>query len=245
MPDSVYFLSYSIKYVSGFMHLMTSWDLNIWTAKIWLSQEQKELLKLNKKATFSCSKGTNFKHTKQTRKNIAGATFKAYVCSFSFFFFFTKWQPLNNYEKYFLFYLKSSFYCQDIQILVFPSSLLIFPVSHRIRGWWKINLKVNVFSNYLNKNLITNFVWYLGKERRLNFELELCQLTEFKYGTFLWKTNAENVHQKLVLDPFLVLVNNPKQPLHERNCFKNKMLSKSLKKVKSTKIPWLVMYHLT
>ena len=71
----------------------------------------------------------------------------------------------------------------------------------------------------------------------MNFELELCQLTEFKYGTFLWKTNAENVHQKLVLDPFLIFVNNPKQPLHERNCFKNKMLSKSLKKVKSTKIP--------
>ena len=43
--------------------------------------------------------------------------------------------------------------------------------------------------------------------------------------------------QKLVPDPFLILVNNPKQPLHARNSFKNKyferLLSKSLKKVNS------------
>ena len=29
--------------------------------------------------------------------------------------------------------------------------------------------------------------------------------------------HEENVHQKLVPDPFLILVNNPKQPLHARN----------------------------
>ena len=43
------------------------------------------------------------------------------------------------------------------------------------------------------------------------------------------------MHQKLVPDPFLILVNNPKQPLHARNYFKNKYfergLSKSLKKL--------------
>ena len=33
---------------------------------------------------------------------------------------------------------------------------------------------------------------------------------------------AENVHQKLV-PGFLILVNNPKQPLHARNSFKNKI----------------------
>ena len=37
------------------------------------------------------------------------------------------------------------------------------------------------------------------------------------------KNHAENVYQKLVPDPFLILVNNPKQPLHARNCLKNKM----------------------
>ena len=29
---------------------------------------------------------------------------------------------------------------------------------------------------------------------------------------------------KLVPDPFLILVNNPKQPLHARNYFKNKII---------------------
>ena len=39
----------------------------------------------------------------------------------------------------------------------------------------------------------------------------------------VWKNNAENKSQKLVLDPFLILVNKPKQPLHVRNYFKNKI----------------------
>ena len=34
---------------------------------------------------------------------------------------------------------------------------------------------------------------------------------------------AKNVHQTLVPDPFFILVNNPKQPLHARNSFKNKL----------------------
>ena len=43
------------------------------------------------------------------------------------------------------------------------SSSLIFPVSHCFRAWSKINLKVYDI-NCLNKNLITHFVWYLGKK---------------------------------------------------------------------------------
>ena len=31
------------------------------------------------------------------------------------------------------------------------------------------------------------------------------------------------MHQELVPDPFLILVNNPKQSLHTRNSFKNKI----------------------
>ena len=34
---------------------------------------------------------------------------------------------------------------------------------------------------------------------------------------------AENVDQKLAPDPFFILVNNPKQPLHASNYFKNKI----------------------
>ena len=42
------------------------------------------------------------------------------------------------------------------------------------------------------------------------------------------------MHQKLVLDPFLSLLNNAKQPLHARNSFKRYFVrgfSKSLKKL--------------
>ena len=35
------------------------------------------------------------------------------------------------------------------------------------------------------------------------------------------ENHSENVHQKLVLDFFFILVNNPKQPLHARNSFKD------------------------
>ena len=52
--------------------------------------------------------------------------------------------------------------------------------------------------------------------------------------TSLWKNHAEIVHQILAPDPFLILLNNPKQPLHVRNSFKGKDsergLLKSLKK---------------
>ena len=56
-------------------------------------------------------------------------------------FIFTKWQPFQNYEKCFLFHLKSSFRSRYSQIFVFPSSPLFLPVSHCLRGWSKINLK--------------------------------------------------------------------------------------------------------
>ena len=36
------------------------------------------------------------------------------------------------------------------------------------------------------------------------------------------ENHVENV-QKLVPDPFLILKNNPKQPLHARNSFKDKI----------------------
>ena len=40
----------------------------------------------------------------------------------------------------------------------------------------------------------------------------------------------ENMHQKLVPDTFLSLVNNPKQPLHAINFFKSKIFWKKIKK---------------
>ena len=39
----------------------------------------------------------------------------------------------------------------------------------------------------------------------------------------LWKNHVKNEHQKLVPDPFLILVNNPNQLLYARNYFENKI----------------------
>ena len=44
---------------------------------------------------------------------------------------------------------------------------------------------------------------------------------EYQINIFI-ENHAENVQQKLVPDLFIILVNNPKQPLHARNYFKSK-----------------------
>ena len=49
-----------------------------------------------------------------------------------------------------------------------------------------------------------------------------CLLIE--YSNIFEGKSCKNVHQKLVPDLFLVLVNNSKQPLHARNYFKNKIV---------------------
>ena len=152
--------------------------MNIWKVKIWLSQAQKEVSKLNQK-NFLVLKVLYFRHEKQTSKNIADTTFKAFAFYFSFFlFFFTKWQPLNNYKKCFLFHEKTSFHCQDIQIFVFPSSPLFSRSAIGLECDVRYILKfMTSVSNCLNKNLMTDFVWYLEKEKRNN--IELCQLREY------------------------------------------------------------------
>ena len=53
---------------------------------------------------------------------------KLKLLSAIFHFFFTKLKLLNNYEKYFLFHLKSSFRSRDTRTFVFPSSHF-FPLS--------------------------------------------------------------------------------------------------------------------
>ena len=65
-------------------------------------------------------------------------------------------------------------------------------------------------------------VLYLEKEKRYgieNLSIDRVLNKEHFYG----KNDAENVHQKLVPDFFFIVVNNPKQPLHARNSFKNKV----------------------
>ena len=63
--------------------------------------------------------------------------FKTCVCYFlSNFYFFTKWEPIKNYEKCFLFRLKSSYPSQDIQIFVIFSLLYQnFQIQKDKRKW--------------------------------------------------------------------------------------------------------------
>ena len=136
------------------------------------------------------------------------------LCSLFFinFYFFTKWQPFKNYEKCFLFHLRSSFHSWDIQIFVFLTSLSAIA----LKGDSRKTLKVYDLIICLNKNLVTCFVWHLEKEIRCDIETLVTYIvlnTEDFYG----KNNAENVHQKLVPDPFLILPNNSKQTLHAGN----------------------------
>ena len=49
--------------------------------------------------------------------------------------------------------------------------------------------------------------------------LKLCQLIEYLKKNILWKNHPESMLQNLVPDPFLILVNHPKQPLYARNYF--------------------------
>ena len=55
-------------------------------------------------------------------------------CFLSKFYFSPNDSPSENCEKRFLFHLKSPFRSPDIQIFVFPSSLLFLPVSHYFRS---------------------------------------------------------------------------------------------------------------
>ena len=68
-----------------------------------------------------------------------------------------------------------------------------------------------------NKNLVTHFVWYLEKEKEHGIEIlsiDRVLNKELFYGQIMYK-----MHQKLVPDPFLMLVNNQKQPLNARYYF--------------------------
>ena len=129
-----------------------------------------------------------------------------------------------------MFLRKSSFHSRDIQIFVFQPSPLFLPVSHCSSAWSKINLKIyDDVINCLSMNLIIHFVWYLEKEKKVSC-WNFGHWYSIKKGTFLWKNHAENVHQTQVPDPFFILVNNPKQSLHTRNYFKNKIFWKGINK---------------
>ena len=58
--------------------------------------------------------------------------------------------------------------------------------------------------------------------------LKLCPLIEYNIrNIFMEKSNRECA-PKASPRPFFILVNNPKQSLHARNSFKNKIFSKGI-----------------
>ena len=100
------------------------------------------------------------------------------------------------------------------------------PVSHYFRHWLMINLKNYNHIQCLNKNLITYFIWHLEKEKR--YDTETLSIDSILNKEHFRKSHVENVHQKLVPELFLILVNNPKQALHARKSFKNKIFWKRI-----------------
>ena len=87
---------------------------------------------------------------------------KASVCYFFRNFHFSpNGSPSKTMKDVFLFHLKNSFRFWDIQIFVF-----FLPVSHFLKAWSKINLKVCDIFNCLKKN----FVWYLEKKKKYDIE---------------------------------------------------------------------------
>ena len=126
---------------------------------------------------------------------------------------------LNNHEKCILFHLKSSLHSRDIQIFGFLTSSQYFPISHCLRGWFKIHLwhkrlwhKVYDISVCLNKNLITHFVWYLKTEER--YDIETLSIDRVVSKEYFYR----KIMQKLCTES-LILVKKLKQILHTRNYF--------------------------
>ena len=85
-----------------------------------------------------------------------------------------------------------------------------------LKGDSRKTLKVYDSIICLNKNLVTCFVWHLEKEIRCDIKT-LATYIVLNMKEFYGKNHAENVHQKLVPDPFLILPNNSKQTLHAGN----------------------------
>ena len=99
-----------------------------------------------------------------------------------------------------------------------------FCISYWLKGWPKLNLKVQDVSNCLLKNLITHFVWYIEKEKTC--DIKLCQLTENYVRNIFMEKSCRQCAPKAVPDSFLILVNNLKQLLDARDSFKNEIFWK-------------------
>ena len=147
--------------------------------------------------------------------------FKAYVRYFlSNFYFSPNDSPSKTMKNVFYFIKKALFILKIFKFLYFCLSLFFFLPAIALKADPRKILKFVI--NCLNKNLITHFVWYLDKEIRCGIET-LSIDRELNKEHVYPKNHAENVLQKLAPNHFLILLNNPKQPSHTRNSFKNKV----------------------
>ena len=123
-------------------------------------------------------------------------------------------------------YHLKSYFLEIFKFLYFLPPFFFLPVGHCFTGWSKINLKVYDVINCLSKNLITHFVWYLEKEIRYDIET-LCIDRVLNIELFYEKSCKKCV-PKASPRPFIILLNNPKQRLHARCSFTNKIFWKRI-----------------
>ena len=83
-----------------------------------------------------------------------------------------------------------------------------------------IDFKVYDVSQLSKQELNNIFCLIFLLEKR--YDIETLSIDRVLNKSIFMEKLFKNVHQKLVQDSFL-LVNNPKQPLHARNSFKNKI----------------------
>ena len=123
------------------------------------------------------------------------------------FLFFNKDIEFQKLWKMLFIFSKKLFSSSSYSNFWIPVLSFFLPVGHCLRRWSKLNLKVYNVINCLNKNLITNFVWYFEKKKRYDIEtLPIDGVSDKR--TFLYKNHSENVQQKLVPDLFIITQNS-------------------------------------
>ena len=137
-------------------------------------------------------------------------------------------------------------FCFTLKVLfvfLYLPSPLFLVVGHCCRGRLKINLNVYGVINCLNKNLIT-YCLISWEEKR--DEIEILSVDGVSHKERFNGKSCRKCNLELFPDPFLVLVNNLKQPLHTRNFFENKIFWKRIiKKPLKSKLCFLTFKKLT
>ena len=130
------------------------------------------------------------------------------------------WKMFFISSKKLFFLFKFLYFCR---LLFFSLSTIALQVDQK-----KI---LSLRRHQLSKKELNNIFCVISWEGNNVWRWNLVHWWNIKWGTSSWQNHAENVYQKLVPDPFLILLCNLKQPLHARYSFKNKVFwKKTIKK---------------